>query len=278
MNIRVIGEIAVPEHAAISSLLDASFFGNGRTTENAGPDAVLLFVGNNIETFRDALETSVDPATQLIVCSSYKIYRAYSIWANEADGENELVPILEDDPLDQKGLFFAAETLVRQKSTLPFTILRLPEIYGPGLPNTEIRRYLMDIERTNELSIPKLQSEWRLSRCYIKDVCNAIALVATKNTPARRTFNVADSVTLALTDWVRAISRAAQWNGTITVVNDTASGNKANYDQHLIVDSTRIRQDLGYGDGSPIHKTLSETVTSITNQKVQMPGEVLLKK
>ena len=60
--------------------------------------------------------------------------------------------------------------------------------------------------------------------------------------------------TLAWADWVRATGRAAGWGGEVFVVP------RERLPVHLVVDSTRIREELGYGEQVSRAEALRRTV------------------
>ena len=92
----------------------------------------------------------------------------------------------------------------------------------------------------------------------------AVVLAVTDGRAVGRIYNVGERETLTWADWVRAIGHAAGWDGEVVSVprdrlpehllpdEDTA--------QHLVVDTTRIREELGYREHISRKKALRRTV------------------
>jgi len=217
----------------------------------------------------DQLKKVLDGDKQRVVLvSSCEVYRAYGRWWLTEPGEPDLVPLLEDDPLREKAGptvshkdFVGMEKAVRESSTLSPTILRLPVVYGPGDPMHEVGAYVSQMDNSDDdiILTPK-QAEWRCSSGYAKDMGYAIALAAKNKKAAGQIYNVADSFAFTQRDWIRAIARAADWQGTVRVEPLDCDPSTFNYDQHIIVDSTKIRQELGYTEQTPINDALKKTV------------------
>ena len=93
---------------------------------------------------------------------------------------------------------------------------------------------------------------WRWTRGYVKNVAAAVVLAVVDERAKGRTYNVGEQETLTEAEWVRAIGRAAGWDGEILVVPGTSTPEHLvpdiDTDQHLIANTTRIRQELGYSE------------------------------
>src|SRR2546422_11338803 len=134
---------------------------------------------------------------------------------------------------------------------LPGTVLRLPMVYGPGDPLHRFRPLVkrMDDRRPAILFEEKMAA-WRSPRGYVENVAAAIALAATSDRAAGRIYNVGEAESFSELEWALQIAAAAGWDGNfITPPADRTPAHlrsPGNLDQHWVVDTTRIRQELGY--------------------------------
>ena len=134
---------------------------------------------------------------------------------------------------------------------LPGTVLRLPMVYGPGDP---LHRFYpavkrMDDRRPSILFAQKIAA-WRSPRGYVENVAGAIAVAATNDRAAGRIYNVAEPECLSEIEWTRRMADVVGWRGNLVVLPaDRAPAHlqmPGNYEQHWVVDSTKIRDELGY--------------------------------
>ena len=97
---------------------------------------------------------------------------------------------------------------------LPGTVLRFPAVYGPRDGQRRLFPYLerMDDGRPAIL-LGEGMARWRWSRGYVENVAAAVALAATDERAAGRTYNVGETETPTEAEWVRAIGGAAGWDG-----------------------------------------------------------------
>ena len=148
---------------------------------------------------------------------------------------------------------------------LPGTVLRLPAVYGPGDYQHRLFDYVkrMDDGRPAILLGEKM-ANWRWTHGYVEDVASAIALAVTDERAAGRVYNVGEAEPLPWAEWVREIGHAAGWNGeVVTVPEDRLPKHldwELNTEQQWFVDTTRIRQELGYRETVPRQEALRRTV------------------
>jgi len=136
---------------------------------------------------------------------------------------------------------------------LPATIVRLPATYGEG---DYQHRLAIELKRMDDgrpaFILDERLAAWRWTRAYVENAAAAIALAAMDDRAAGRIYNAGDDA-LSYADWVRAIGRAAGWQGeVISLPPDRLPKHlrppPGDYAQHLVTDSTRIRRELGYQD------------------------------
>jgi nucleoside-diphosphate-sugar epimerase len=75
---------------------------------------------------------------------------------------------------------------------------------------------------------------------------------------------VGEAESLPFIEWVRRIGSAAGWNGQVIPVPadqlpDTLKP-EINTDHHLVIDSERIRRELGYREVVPLDDALAQTI------------------
>lgn len=225
-------------------------------------------------------------ARRVVAISSADVYRAYGRLIGTEPGPPDPVPLTEDAPLREKLYPYRGETprgpadprpwaddydkilverAVMSDPDLPGTILRLPMVYGPRDNQHRLFFYLkrMDDGRPAIL-LGAGMARWRAGRGYVENVATAIALAATDDRAAGRIYNVGEADALLEVEWVRAIGRAAGWNGeAIVMPRDRLPAHlraKSDLAQHLVTDTARIRRELGYAELVPRDEALRRTI------------------
>jgi len=195
-------------------------------------------------------------ARHAVVLSSADVYRAFGrIWRSEP-GPPDPVPLTEDAPLREQVLDaeydkIGVEAALRELE-LPVTVLRLTGVHGPGDFQHRLWSYLkrMDDGRSAIL-LDETMAAWRWARVYVEDAAHATALAATDETAADATFNVAAATASSEAEWVAEIGRSVGWHGRVVsapsvLLPDYLREDRFDLRQDYVVDSTRIRQELGY--------------------------------
>ncbi|HEV2654466.1 MAG TPA: NAD-dependent epimerase/dehydratase family protein, partial [Ktedonobacteraceae bacterium] len=158
------------------------------------------------------------------------------------------------------------ERIVMSNSDLPGTILRLPMVYGPGDNQHRLFEYLkrMDDKRPAILLDASVAS-WRWTRGYVENVAAAIVLAITDDRAIGRIYSIGEVHTLTIAEWVHAIADAAGWSGDIVALpaDRLPPHLVADMDatQELLVDTTRIRQELGYREPIEPNEALARTIS-----------------
>jgi nucleoside-diphosphate-sugar epimerase len=216
---------------------------------------------------------------RLVVLSSQDVYRAYGRFHGGEPGVLEHVPITEGAPLRSKlypyrgtgrGLESYEKILVERAAMssdmLPGTVLRLPMVYGE---NDYQHRLLFELKRIDDkrpaILLEERVAAWRWTRGYVENVAAAIALAVSEERAANRIYNVGEEDALTYAEWVRVVGQAAGWGGSVVVApNDSLPAKlnlpKGNYEQHLVVETARIRQELGYKEIVSRDEALRRTI------------------
>jgi nucleoside-diphosphate-sugar epimerase len=215
------------------------------------------------------------------------VYRACGVLHGTEGGSLEHLPLTESSQLRTTLQTYSPEALRRVQQVfqwldeeydkipvereilgrpeLPGTVMRLPMVYGPGDPLHRFKSILtrMAADPTTLIMEEKLAA-WRSPRGYVENVARAIALGATKDNAAGRVYNVAELESFSELEWAGQIADAIGWRGRIeTVPFDRAPAEAripGNLDQHWIVDSTRIREELGYQESVDRREAIRRTI------------------
>ncbi len=212
-------------------------------------------------------------ARRVVAISSGDVYRAFGrIWRTEP-GPPDPSPLTEDSPLREKlsnaGLDYnktAVEREIMGDPDLSATILRLPATHGPGDSQHRLFKYLkrMDDQRPFTL-LDEALANWQWSRGYVEDVAHAIALAVINEKAARRVYNVADSTAFTEAEWVRQIARVHGWKGEVIAMPSEQlppglRSDALDLSQQYVVDTNRIRRELGYAEEVPFDEALRRTI------------------
>lgn len=242
-----------------------------------GPDVVVDMIPFGEADAKGLVKTFRGVASRTVVISSEDVYRAYDIVRGLHPGPPDPTPLTEESPLrerlfpyDRPGVEDYEKILVEKvalsEPDLPSTVLRLPAVYGPGDYQRRIFPYLkrMDDGRPAIL-LEEGFSRWRWTMGYVEDVANAIALAATDENAAGRIYNVGEPDALTQAEFVRAVGKAAGWDGEILTAPTEAVPEHlrvglANTAQNMDMDTSRIRDELGYAERFTREEALRLTV------------------
>jgi nucleoside-diphosphate-sugar epimerase len=242
-----------------------------------GPDVVVDMVAFTEQDALTAVATLRGVAGRLVAISSGDVYRAYGVFAGLEPGPHEPTPIREDAPLRQS-LFIArsnvklgddlydyekilVERAVMGDKELPGTVLRLPMVHGPGDEQRRLAPYLRRmLDARPAILLNDGVARWRCLRGYVEDVAAAIALAATNSAAEGRIYNVAEANAFTEAEWVAEIGKAFGWDGRVVSVPNATMPAPFDTAQDLVVDTTRIRGELGYREEVDRADALRETI------------------
>ena len=220
-------------------------------------------------------------AKRIVAISSQDVYRAYGKLIGIEDCPTIPVPLNEDSPLRNKiypyrenvkednRLYNYDKILVERvymnEPELPCTVLRLPMVYGPGDYQHRLFPYLkrMDDNRPAIL-LEQGMAQWCCSRGYVEDIANAVVLAIEKEVSSDEIYNVSEKEIQYEAEWIKILEKTADWDGKIIVVPKVESPDFLNpgidTTQHLTVDTTKIRNELGYKEYISQDEALRRTV------------------
>jgi nucleoside-diphosphate-sugar epimerase len=251
------------------------------------PDVIVDLILSSGKQARQLVETAHEIARRVIAISSMDVYRAWGVVREVEAGPLDPLPITEDSPLrstrklypqenlkmlqntftwlDEDYDKIAVEEAIRGDPAVPWSILRLPMVYGPGDP---LHRFFPLLKRVADGRSSILFSEdlaaWRGPRGYVENVAHAIAVVATSDQAAGRIYNICDEPSLSELAWQSKIAKQMNWNGKFVLLPRGQTpkhllqpGNAA---QHVVASSDRIRTGLGYQEPVEVEEAIRRTI------------------
>lgn len=249
------------------------------------PEVVLDTRAMTEEDASDVVHTFTGVADRLVVLSSGDVYRAYDRLRGADPGPPDPTPLTEDSPLRDKlypyrgyaegpederysyDKILVERVTMARPDQLPGTVLRLPMVFGPGDYQHRLFGYLkrMDDGRSS-IILPEEQAPLRALRGYVEDMAEAISLCVVSEAAANRTYHVAYQENFTEEQFLELVAAAAGWRGDILKIPNEklpeplAWNADENPVQDWSVDSSRIREELGYRELVPQDEALRRTV------------------
>jgi nucleoside-diphosphate-sugar epimerase len=246
--------------------------------KRASPDIVIDTGLYNEQQAAKVTQAFKGIAKRIIVLSSMDVYRAYGLLLGIEQGPKQSVPIKEDDSLRHKlypyqekiGNEWArqydkilVERAIQRNPELHCTILRLPMVYGPMDFQHRLLYWLkpMKIDKRKVILSGEKNALQRASRGYVENIAYAIALAVSNNKSANRIYNIADEPALTTLEWGQSIAEMIGWSGKImTVPDERLPASLRGIGQDWVVDTARIREELGFNEIVPFREGLSKTI------------------
>jgi nucleoside-diphosphate-sugar epimerase len=225
-------------------------------------------------------------ARRAVVISSQDVYRAYGRVIGNEPGLPDATPLSEDAPLRERSFphradqpraeddpmrwadtydKIPAERVVLSAPELPCAVLRLPAVFGPRDKQRRFHSLLKRMDDGREvIPLDAAEADWRWTHGYVENVAHAIALAALDGRSAGRIYNVGEAQALSLEERALAVGAAADWHGRIVrlpagrLPEPMRHGVDAR--QNLLVDTSRIRAELGYREITSPAEAYARTV------------------
>jgi len=237
------------------------------------PDVVIDLILSSGRQARDLMDLLAGATERVVALSSADVYRACGVLHGFEPGPLEPLPLTETSALRTKHETYPPDRVRKLQQVfgwldddydkievereilghgeLPGTVLRLPMVYGPG---DRLHRPFSIVKRIDDrrpaILFEERHGAWRAPLGYVENVAAAIAVAATSDRSAGRVYNVAEIDNLSQVEWATEVARVAGWSGDFMVLPaDRAPAHvrlPGRYEQHWVVDSSRIRQELGY--------------------------------
>jgi nucleoside-diphosphate-sugar epimerase len=251
------------------------------------PDIVIDLILSSGTQARELMSVFRGAAGRVVALSSADVYRACAVLHRLEPEPLEPLPLTEtsalrtqlhtyppaqlkmvqqlypwiDDDYDK----IPVEREIMGDAKLPGTVLRLPMVYGPGDPLHRFHGMLKRMDdRRPAILFEETLAAWRAPRGFVENVAAAIALAATDHRAAGQIYNVAEAESFSEVEWARMIARAAGWTGEFIVrpADRVPEHLKlpGNANQHWVVDSTKIRRELGYAEPVSRDEAIRRTI------------------
>ena len=244
------------------------------------PTVVLDIIPYTERQAQELMNTFRGVAERVVALSSADVYRNYDGFRGQPTSLPDPVPLAEDAPLREtlypyRGLGLPllwaddydkilVERVVMADAELPGTVLRLPAVYGPGDMHNRTGQYLERMRTEQRVLMTPEQSTWRWTRGYVVNVAAAIVCAVVDDRAAGRLYNVGEASALTEREWVEEIAKALDWAGEVAVTGaeDRAEPLHLPFDfrYELMIDTTRIRDELGYSESVGRQEALRRTV------------------
>jgi len=208
-------------------------------------DVVVHMVAMGEEDAEAAVRMFSGRAKRLVIISSCDVYRAYGRLTKSEPGPPEPVPLTEDAPLrsayypyrgmeDQLGAYahdydkILVERAAQSMRDTEWTILRLPKVYGPE-DNGDLATVF------GFAAVP----HWRWTHGHVENVAAAVAMAAVDPRARNAVFNVGEQ-------WTPSMCERLAW---LPQRNAPPSEPPPfDYSQNLVMETSKIRKELGYAD------------------------------
>ena len=240
------------------------------------PDTVVDMRAMTERDAQAALEALRGIAPRIVAISSMDVYRAYGRLHGSEPGPLEPMPLTEDSPLRDRLYPYREHTpasigqrppwlddydkiLVEQAALgdreIVGTVIRFPMVHGER--DAQRRFYWLFkrmADRRPAILLSEGEAAFRSSRTYVDNAAHAVVLAATDERAAGRTYNVGEPDTLDTLAWAREIAALTGWRGELVVVPSEQlpahlrDARPDFYAQHLVADTSRIREELGYAE------------------------------
>ncbi len=232
---------------------------------DARPDAAVDFLPWNDADTKRVIKALKGRVEQVVHLSSGDVYRAWGYFLK--GGYGDPVPLAEDAPLREDLYPYQGQSpgmadydkVLAERVILnahyaegyPGVIIRLPMVYGPGDRQHRLWEFVKRMQDGRPaILLGTCQAAWLWHRGYVENIAIGIALAAERSLGIGQVYNVGEARTLTMAAWAKAIGETMGWAGQITIVPDQLLPEHLhtpyNYQQHLLLDTTKIRRDLGY--------------------------------
>lgn len=245
--------------------------------ETLNPDLIIHMVAMN-QSHIEALEKALDTRrVKLLLISSIDVYKGYEVFQRLSGAPIESIPFTEQSPL--RDIHFPyrgkpgmetwhdydkilVEQAALQSAVLDTIIVRLGMVYGEQDPNHRFKEVIHTMHRGEKtISLYEKVAQLQLCKCYVENMAHGIALAAQKGVVGE-IYNLADQRVLSELEWHQSIADLMKWEGELLVSSDGqgALDKALNLDQPLVVDSSKIRNELGFTERVPLETALLNTI------------------
>jgi UDP-glucose 4-epimerase len=216
---------------------------------------------------------AVGDAVRLLVVSSMDVYRAFG--AVLAGTETDPLPLDETSPVRPDRYPYRGrphpspdtdtyEKLDVEEAYLAraATVCRLPMVYGERDHQHREEPILRRV-RAGRMRIPAGSGSWLWTRGYVRDIATGIRLALESDATVAEVLNLGEARTWSMGLWARHVLEAAGSEAELVRVPDVLLPDDlkalGTVPQHLLVDSSKARDLLGWTETDP-HEALGRSV------------------
>lgn len=250
------------------------------------PDVILDMVVWYDRHIQDLLTTFADVTRRIVMVSSQDVYQAFGRVNGSEKGEADpriitedaplraimyphrgATPRAEDDPDYWQDTYdkIPAERLLMSNSQVSGTVLRLPAVYGPYDARHRMFAHLKRmLDGRPAILLENGIASWRWSHSYVENVAHAITLAVINEQASGHIYNVSEPVALSVAEQIDQLARVVNWHGRVISLPSESLPESlhwgVNTEQNIIVDSSRIREELGYKEKIDLEEAFRRTV------------------
>jgi len=259
----------------------------GEIVEDNAVDVVVDVLAMTLRDTRALVSELDGRIAQYVMLSSSDVYRNYELLHRNAHGTPILEGLTEDAPLRVTRYPYRTEPPrvpedperhLDEYDKIPieemirglgvhWTILRLPMVYGPGDRQHRFRWVVQHMLQTQKpLKIPRQWAEWVTTHGYVENVAAGVALCVGSPRAIDTVFNIGECIPVDKLTWAERIAECLSWTGEIQICDDTncdfaQSLEALDLSVPFLIDSTRIRKELGYSEPVSIPDGLQRTIS-----------------
>lgn len=252
-----------------------------------GVTTVIDIFALTLATTQPVMEATARQGARYVLTSSVDVYANYAGLIGKETPEIRLAPATEDAPLrsfrypyrgDGRRPKGADNALLDDYDKLPIeeaaladgrfeaVIVRPPMIFGRGDRQHRFAWITGAAQRGAPFAIDARAAEWQNSYAHVGDVAEAMLLAATAPQAAGRIYNVGQAHIRTAAQWARHILDLMGHDDPVLPVAPEARGAMAeradgmDLRYPLTLDSTRIRNELGFAELTPERDALMEAI------------------
>jgi len=145
------------------------------------------------------------------------------------------------------------ERTVLGQTDIAGTVVRFPMVHGE---RDEQRRFYSLWKRMVDdrpaILMSTKSAAFRASRTHVDNAAHAVVVAATDDRARGRVYNVGEPDALTWMQWARLVASQLRWTGELVVAPSGQMPTRLRdsrpdtWDHHLVAETSRIRQELGY--------------------------------
>lgn len=261
-------------------------------------EAVVDMIALNDADFRLATDCFRGRIAQYVVISSYDVYAAYeAAWFHRP--YREPLPIREDAPKAtarylygpkagyDKGLLEDAAAHAWADEGFPVTVVRYPALYGPGDVTPREWYYVRQVLDRRPAILAPDGGQAIFSRGFLENMAHAVSLVVGNPETIGQTYNAADAGQLTVRQIIESVAEILDHRWEVLEVPDSLMPTHSptqglpyccdpyHIRPHLLLDTTRMRAELGYSDLAPPGEALERTIRWLAGRPQPTQGTTI---